>query len=376
MKLYLDYNASGPMRPEVLALMREVLALTGNASSVHGFGRAARTLVEKAREQVAALAGTHANQVIFTASATEANNMVLRAFHGSRILVSSIEHPSVLEAAPEAQLIAVTRDGLVDEDAFTALLDKGSEPALVFHHDPPTTKPASSRTSGGWRKSPRKNFPPCRCILTPCRRLVRIALDFPAWHIDYMSLSAHKLGGPQGAGALITAPGAKPVKLLHGGGQEKRQRAGTENVAAIAEFPASPPNWPRKISRHFRTSRRCATGWKRNCAAPPLPSSFTGKAHRASPILHCSACPASPLRRRSWRSTSRASRCPAARPVPVARSRPATSCARWASPKTSRKAPCASRWDPLQRRPKSTISSASGPTWPRRIVRKGEEAHA
>ncbi len=74
------------------------------------------------------------------------------------------------------------------------------------------------------------------CTLTPCRPPGASPLDFPAWHLDYMSLSAHKLGGPQGAGALVTAPGAKPVKLLHGGGQEKRQRAGTENVAAIAGF--------------------------------------------------------------------------------------------------------------------------------------------
>src|SRR4051812_20888440 len=105
MKAYLDYNASAPLRPEVIALMTEVLAQTGNASSVHGYGRAARGLVERAREQVAALAGTHANQVIFTASATEANNMVLQAFRGSRILVSAIEHPSVLESAPDAELI-------------------------------------------------------------------------------------------------------------------------------------------------------------------------------------------------------------------------------------------------------------------------------
>ena len=235
MNIYLDYNASAPLRPEALALVREVLALTGNASSVHGFGRAARTLVEKAREQVAALAGTHANQVIFTSSATEANNMVLRAFLGSRILVSSTEHPSVLEAAPEAELIPVTKDGLVDEEAFTALLDKGGEPALV------SIMAANNETGviqnvGRLAKIVKKKFPAVHVHTDAVQAAGRIALDFPAWHIDYMSLSAHKLGGPQGAGALITAPGAKPVKLLHGGGQEKRQRAGTENVAAIAGF--------------------------------------------------------------------------------------------------------------------------------------------
>jgi cysteine desulfurase len=235
MKVYLDYNASAPLRPEVLALMRELLAHTGNASSVHGFGRMARTLVEKAREQAAALAGAHANQVIFTAGATEANNMVLQAFRGSRILISATDHPSVREAAPDADLIPVTPDGLVDEDVFIALLDKGGAPALV------SIMAVNNETGviqnvGRLAKIAKKKFPAIHVHTDAVQGAGRIALDFPAWHIDYMSLSAHKLGGPQGAGALVTAPGAKPVKLLHGGGQEKRQRAGTENVAAIAGF--------------------------------------------------------------------------------------------------------------------------------------------
>lgn len=230
----MDYNASAPLRPEVLALMGEVLGRTGNASSVHGHGRAARALVEKAREQVAALAGTVANQITFTASATEANNMVLQAFRGARILVSAIEHPSVLESAPDAELIPVTGDGIVDETAYEALLDKG-EPALV------SIMAVNNETGviqniGRLAKITKKKYPGVHVHTDAVQAAGRLPLDFPAWHIDYMSLSAHKFGGPQGAGALIVAPGTQPVKLLHGGGQEKRQRAGTENVAAIAGF--------------------------------------------------------------------------------------------------------------------------------------------
>jgi len=230
----MDYNASAPLRPEVLALMAEVLGRTGNASSVHGFGRSARAAVEKAREQVAALAGTVASQITFTASATEANNMVLQAFRNGRILASAIEHPSVLESAPHAELIPVTADGVVDEAAYEALLDKG-EPALV------SIMAVNNETGviqnvGRLAKIAKKKYPGVHVHTDAVQAAGRLPLDFPAWHIDYMSLSAHKFGGPHGAGALITAPGAKPVKLLHGGGQEKRQRAGTENVAGIAGF--------------------------------------------------------------------------------------------------------------------------------------------
>src|SRR5688500_10243604 len=99
--VYLDYNATTPVKPAVAALVCEVLGAVGNASSVHGFGRVARKRVETAREQVAALAGTHPNQVIFTCGATESNNAVLKQFQGKRILVSSIEHPAVRNAIPD-----------------------------------------------------------------------------------------------------------------------------------------------------------------------------------------------------------------------------------------------------------------------------------
>jgi cysteine desulfurase len=160
--------------------------------------------------------------------------MVLQAFRGGRILTSAIEHPSVLESAPDAERIPVTADGVVDEAAYEALLDKG-EPALI------SIMAVNNETGviqnvGRLAKIAKKKYPGVHVHTDAVQAAGRLPLDFPAWHIDYMSLSAHKFGGPQGAGALIAAPGAKPVKLLHGGGQEKRQRAGTENVAGIAGF--------------------------------------------------------------------------------------------------------------------------------------------
>lgn len=236
--IYLDYNATAPLAAEARALMQDILAETGNASSLHGFGRAARSRVETAREQVAALAGVQAPQVVFTSGATEANNMVLQAFRGQRILVSAIEHPSVLEAAPDAELIPVTADGVVDLAAYEALLAAGPAPALVsvmmVNNETGAIQPI-----GKIAKLAKKAHPQVHVHSDAVQAAGRIPIDFGALHLDYMSLSAHKMGGPQGAGALIVAPGARNPRLLFGGGQEKRQRAGTENVAAIAGFGAA-----------------------------------------------------------------------------------------------------------------------------------------
>lgn len=232
--VYLDYNASGLMRPAVADLMRTLMSVPGNASSIHGFGREARKHIERAREQVAALAGTHPNYVTFTSGATEANNAVLKHFAGKRILVSSIEHPSVLESAPEAEKIPVTSDGIVDIDAFDKMLD-GEAPALIsvmlVNNETGVIQPIAELAKRARQKHPRIFF-----HTDAVQAAGKIPFEFAALSVDYLSLSAHKMGGPQGAGALLCAPGSEPVPFLHGGGQERRQRAGTENVAAIAGF--------------------------------------------------------------------------------------------------------------------------------------------
>lgn len=233
--LYLDYNATTPVKPAVAALVCEVLGIVGNASSVHGFGRNARRRVETAREQVAALAGTNPNQVVFTCGATESNNAVLKQFQGRRIFVSAIEHPAVRNALPDLEFIPVTRDGVVDLDAFGKMLESGAPPALIsvmmVNNETGVIQPIAEIA-----KMAKARHKDVFVHTDAVQAAGRMKVEFPALYIDYMSLSAHKMGGPQGVGALISAPGAPMAKLLHGGGQEKRQRAGTENVAGIAGF--------------------------------------------------------------------------------------------------------------------------------------------
>lgn len=235
--IYLDYNATAPLRPAARAAMLRVLDGPGNASSIHGFGRAAKREVETAREMVAALAGTVPAQIVFTAGATEANNAVLHAFRGETVAVSAIEHPSILEAAPDALRVPVRPDGQIDADALDAIVAT-HRPALLSIMLVNNETGIMQDVAALARRA-RAIHPAIYIHTDAVQAAGRIPLDFGALSVDYMSLSAHKLGGPQGVGALIVAPGARPARLLLGGGQERRQRAGTENVAGIAGFGAA-----------------------------------------------------------------------------------------------------------------------------------------
>lgn len=232
---YLDYNATAPVRPEVALLVYEILAKPGNASSVHGYGRAARAYLEKAREQVAAMAGTNPAYVTFNSGATEGNNTVLHGFAGKEIWISAIEHPAVHQTVPHAQKIPVTEDGIIDLPRLESMIAQDKKPDLVclilVNNETGVIQPVAKAVRIIRKASP-KTLIHCDAAQAPGK----VGLDFSALQTDYMCLSAHKMGGPQGTGALISAPGAPPVKLFHGGGQEKRQRAGTENIAGIAGF--------------------------------------------------------------------------------------------------------------------------------------------
>jgi cysteine desulfurase len=238
MSQYLDYNATAPARPEVGEAVADALALAGNPSSVHEAGRRARACVEEARDQVAALAGTAPANVVFTGSGSEANNLALSGPRPARILASAIEHPSILRPAAERPggfaLVPVDGDGVVDLDALRALLaDDTGSPALV------TVMMANNETG----------------VLQPSEKVVEIAkeagavvhidavqaagrvpLEFDRLGADLMSLSAHKLGGPKGVGALVKRAEIALAPLIAGGGQERSLRAGTENVPGIAGF--------------------------------------------------------------------------------------------------------------------------------------------
>jgi len=234
--VYMDYNATAPVRPAAARAVADALVLTGNASSVHGFGRAARRAIEDAREQVAALAATAPENIVFTSGGTEANNLALAGTGRRRILVSAVEHDSVLAAAPEAEILPVDELGLVRLDALADALAVDGAPALVSimlaNNETGVIQPVAEAAAIARRAG----------ALVHCDAVQaagKIALDFDALGVDLLSLSAHKTGGPQGAGALVVAAGLDLAPSLRGGGQERRRRAGTENLPGIVGFGAA-----------------------------------------------------------------------------------------------------------------------------------------
>jgi cysteine desulfurase len=234
--IYLDHNATTDLRRAAIAAMAESLALCGNPSSVHRAGRAARRRLDSARDTIAAAIGlAEGGQLIFTSGGTEANHLALKGSGRVRRLISAIEHDSVRAAAPEATIIPVEPGGTVDLAALGKLLADGL-PALV------SVMAANNETG----------------VLQPIAEIVRLAhavgalvhcdavqaigktpFDMAAIGIDLMTISAHKLGGPAGVGALAVAPGLGVAALQTGGGQERGARAGTENLPGIAGFAAA-----------------------------------------------------------------------------------------------------------------------------------------
>lgn len=233
--VYLDYNATAPLRPAALEAMRAALAETGNPSSVHRFGRLARRRVEEARASVAALIGARPAQVVFTSGGTEANNLAL-AQPAARILVSAIEHDSVRAAAPTAVPIPVDRVGIIDLAALDRLLANESGPALVaimlVNNETGVIQPVADAARIARARGARIH---CDAV----QAAGRIAVDFAALGVRTMTISAHKIGGPQGVGALIVDDEVALTPMLRGGGQERGSRAGTENVAGIVGFGAA-----------------------------------------------------------------------------------------------------------------------------------------
>ena len=254
--IYLDHNAISPLRDAARAAITEALAYCGNASSVHAAGRAARARIERAREAVARLAGCGSSEVVFTSGGTEANGLALKgAVQGAaeggkritRLLVSAIEHDSVrahaavlAESVPGLKLqeMPVTGDGKVDLASLRDMLIHGKGRVLV------SVMAANNETGvvqdiaqiGAVLK--REGGPDALLHVDAVSVMGRAEFSFAAVGADYMTISAHKLGGPQGAGALIVREAAPLSAQIMGGGQEMGRRAGTENVAAIAGFGA------------------------------------------------------------------------------------------------------------------------------------------
>jgi cysteine desulfurase len=251
-RTYLDWNATAPLRPEARAAVVEALDALGNPSSVHREGRAARRLIELARQEVAALVGAEPRNVVFTSGATEANMLALApAYEPSaehprrcqRLLVSAIEHPSVRSSgrfpADAVEEIGVTSDGIIDLSAL-------ARPLAALGETPPLVSVMAANNETG--------------VVQPIRELAamvhaaggllhvdavqvagRIPFDINGMGADLLSISGHKLGGPMGVGALVRRAGVPAITEPHirGGGQERGARAGTENVAGIAGFGAA-----------------------------------------------------------------------------------------------------------------------------------------
>ena len=244
--IYLDYNATAPLRPAVREAMVRAWDVSGNPSSVHATGRAARAIVEQARSEVAALIGGMVSTVVFTSGGTEANALAIEsavAAGAKRLIIGAIEHESVLETAKASgmavEILPVTSEGIVDLAWLKARLDswdladgKPFVALMLANNETGILQPvfeasALVRAADGWLH------------VDAVQAAGKVDVDSRVLGADTLAVSAHKLGGPQGVGALTFGPRATLVRRQHGGGQERGRRAGTENVAGIAGFGAA-----------------------------------------------------------------------------------------------------------------------------------------
>ncbi|MET3667333.1 cysteine desulfurase family protein [Caulobacter sp. 1776] len=240
--VYLDYNATAPLRPEAKEALLRALESPANPSSVHAAGRAARDMVERARAEVAALVGVPAGSVTFVSGGTEANALAIESAKAAgvqRIILSAVEHDAVTETAKVSglpiEILPVDADGVADIGWLAQALEapgKALVCLMLANNETGVIQLVAEasvlvRAADGWLH------------VDAVQAAGKIAIDFSALGADTMALSAHKLGGPQGVGALVAGTRATVVRRQHGGGQERGRRAGTENVAGIAAFGAA-----------------------------------------------------------------------------------------------------------------------------------------
>jgi len=298
MPVYLDHNATTPLHPRVREAMLPWLGERhGNPSSIHRFGQEAREAVEAAREQVAALLGVRPLEVVFTASGTEANNAVL--FHAARsagpgpheagrrghLVISAIEHPSIREAAVrlaeegmEVTRVSPRGDGVVPvEDMIRALRPDTRAVALMLaNNELGTLQPVA-----GVAAACRERGIPVLCDAV--QAVGKIPVDAEALGVDYLVLGAHKFNGPLGAAALWVRKGAGLTGYLVGGSQERRRRAGTENVPALVGLGEAAAVAREEMDRH-----RAHLASLRDRFEAELPGRVPGA------VLHCQESPRLP----------------------------------------------------------------------------------
>ncbi len=246
MSIYLDHNATARVRPEAIAAITNVLTHVGNPSSIHAAGRTARAVMEKAREDIGALIAAPASTVIFTSGGTEANAIAIESAVSAgakRLIISAIEHDSIQETSRvlgvEVEVLPVDSNGVadlgwlrerlgrwdaVDGKPFVALMLANNETGVI---QPVAEAAEIVRAADGWLH------------VDAIQAAGKIPVDSRALGADTLAISAHKLGGPQGVGALTFGPRATLSRRQHGGGQERGRRGGTENLPGIAGFGAA-----------------------------------------------------------------------------------------------------------------------------------------
>ena len=233
---YLDANATEPLRPEARAAVMAALDLVGNPASIHAQGRAARQVLEGSRRTVAARFGAASGAVVFTSGGTEADALALASLGaGRRIVIGATEHDAIRAGAPGAAIVPVDSDGTVDLHALSAILADGP-PSLVClmlaNNETGTLQPIAEAAA-----LCRRHGALLHVDAVPAAG--RIGIDLGRLGADSLALSAHKLGGPKGAGALLLADDRHLAPLIAGGGQERGRRGGTPALPAIAGFAAA-----------------------------------------------------------------------------------------------------------------------------------------
>ncbi len=237
MRTYLDHNATSPLQPVAKEAMRQAMEIDGNASSIHREGRAARKLLDDSREAIASALGVLAPMVIFTSGGSEANNLAIKNAPVARLLVSAIEHPAVIESAKASGktliFVPVNADGIVDLKALAELLagPKALVSVMLAHNETGVIQPLREIVSLARAHD-------ALVHTDAVQAFGKIPVNFGLLGVDMMTIAAHKIGGPTAIGALVVRDGLALEPFIHGGGQELRRRAGTENLVAIAGFAA------------------------------------------------------------------------------------------------------------------------------------------
>lgn len=232
MSIYLDYNATAPMRPEALAVLVEYLAQPANASSVHSYGRRAKSALEQARAVIAQALSCWGGELVFTACGTESNALAFQCAINRPVLVAATDHPAVLQQRDDAILIPVDANGIVQQEALAALLTQYPQAfvsVMLVNNETGVIQPVREIAA---LVHEREGIIHCDAV----QALGKIPVDVGMLGVDLLSIAAHKMGGACGAAALYVREKLILPPLLKGGGQELRRRAGTEPLAAICAF--------------------------------------------------------------------------------------------------------------------------------------------